>query len=261
MAGRKLTEWKIGRSNGGHVRARSREIRGEDIAVLAKAVAWSWVTTTTSNARVTRCDNNRDTLHAKLHDFTALAALIGNWEIGLGGSIRDRDHIGWLIDAALKLALVAALIWVRIGRIERRDGIAVRSIDGIQKGVQEALEGVVILIDVVVCLEENSILRPDDGVRDLEIKIRFRPCVLSRCRRSGTVDALQGRMSAGRDVPIEDSVRVEFRLKGAGNQLRGQILEEVIKILLSINVPDALEDAKLVALGGCPSVGNVVETC
>jgi hypothetical protein len=206
----------MGRSNGGHVRTGSREIRGEDIAVVAKAVAWSWVAATTSDARVTRCDNNRDTLHAKFHDFTALAALIGNREIGLGGSIRDRDHIRWLIDAALKLALIAALIGVRIRRIERRDGIAVRSIDGIQKGVQESVEGVVILIDVVVCLEENRILRPDDGVRDLEIKIRFRPCVLSRCRRSGTVDALQGRMSAGRDTPIEESVRVKHRAKVLG---------------------------------------------
>lgn len=118
---------------------------------------------------------------------------------------------------------------------------------------------VVSLVDIVICLEEDRILRPDDGVRDLEIKVRFRSSVFSRYRRSGTVNALQDRVSSLRDVSIKESVRMVPREEGTGDDLRGQNLEEPVQVLLSINVSNALEYSKFIALGGRLAVGNVVE--
>lgn len=192
---------KDGRSHGGHVRAGGREHGGKDIALLAKAVAGSRVSAAAFNTGVTRGDHDRHTLHAKLHDFIALATLVGDGQIGLGPAVGDGDHVGRFVHSALQLSLIAARRRVWVMGVERRNVVAVRTVDRIQEVVQEAVEGVVALVDHVVCLEQNRVLRPNDRIGDLEVQIRLGPCFVHGIWCLRPINGLEDRVCAGGNRP------------------------------------------------------------
>lgn len=125
-------------------------------------------------------------------------------EVGLLATVRDRNDVGGFVDTTLELALVASRCWVRVRWVEPRvsglskGGIAtVRAINGIQEVVEEALEDVVVLVDWVIRLEQNCVLRVDDWVRDLEVQVRLGSCLREVCLWSdGTVDQVKLRLRA-----------------------------------------------------------------
>jgi len=85
----------------------------------------------------------------------ALAALVGDWQGGLGATVGDGDDVSGLIYTALKLTLIAALDVMGVRRVQGRYLRAVGAVNGIEEVVQEAGVGVVLLVDQVVGLEQN----------------------------------------------------------------------------------------------------------
>lgn len=104
-------------------------------------------------------------------------------------SVGYTDHVRGLVHSALKLPLVATRIWVRVDRVETlgADTIpglaestvcAVRAVKRIVEGIPESPDGcvrraLVLLIELVVSLEQHSLLRVDERLRSLEVQIRF----------------------------------------------------------------------------------------
>lgn len=67
---------------------------------------------------------------------------------------------------------------------------AVRAVNGVQEVVQEAVVGVVGLVDRVISLEKDGVLWVDDWVADLEVEIGLWTCARHRGGRSTSVNAL-----------------------------------------------------------------------
>ena len=135
-------------------------------------------------------------LHAEFHEFVALALLVGCGQVGFRAAIRDGDNIclvqisGGLgilevecaygvVNSTLQLSLVSSLTvgWIRIWRIFRLDGAAIRAIKGIEECVEEAGESVVGFVDGIVGLEDNCVLWGNEEIGDFKIEDRLGPCV------------------------------------------------------------------------------------
>ena len=172
---------EVGSARGSQVGACRRELRCEDVVVLSKAVAWSRVAAAAGHTGVTRGHHDGNTLHTQLHELVALAALVRNGHVGFGTTVRDGNHVGWLVHSTLQLTLVTAIHIVRVRWVDVRvtgDTVrrvrAVRSIDGVEEVVKESRVVVVLLVLGVVGLVQDRVLRPDNGVRDLEVQVGFR---------------------------------------------------------------------------------------
>jgi hypothetical protein len=76
-----------------------------------------------------------------------------------------------VVNTALQLAFVSTCLaaWVRIRWIQWADGAAIRAIYRIEEVVQETIENVVGLINWIVCLEQDTVLRVDERIRDLKV--------------------------------------------------------------------------------------------
>lgn len=193
-----------GTSRDGEVGAGSRKVRCIDVVILAQAAAGSGGAVA-SNARVTGGNHNRHTLHSQLHELMALAALVRDGQVALSSTVGNGNDVGRLVHATLKLALVAAVNVVRVCRVEVRVIFvalrAVRSINGVEKVVQETLVGVVLLVHGVVGLKQNRVLRPDERVRDLEVQVGFGTGLeLALGGGLGTIDQAMDRVSASGNV-------------------------------------------------------------
>lgn len=122
-------------------------------------------------------------------------------------SVRNRNDVRGLVDTALQASFVAASlgIWIRrvewaVTRLAKRRVRAIGAIDGIEEVVQEATVVVVGFGGVVIGLKKDGILGVDDGVGDLEIKIRFWTCLCDWYWSSGTIDTFKRRMGALRYI-------------------------------------------------------------
>lgn len=88
-------------------------------------------------------------------------------------AVGNRDDVCGLVDSALKFALVAQRVGIRVDRVNvcvtglAECGVAtVGSIDGVKEGVEEAAAAFETKgIEEIVCLKEDGVLRIDNGVR------------------------------------------------------------------------------------------------
>ena len=69
------------------------------------------------------------------------------------------------------------------------------------------MERIVTLVVHIIALEKDGILRPDNGVRNLEVQIGFSPCIEDACRSLATIDGLENWMSTSRNFPTGESVQ------------------------------------------------------
>lgn len=102
-------------------------------------------------------------------------------------TVRDGDNVGGLIDTTLKLSFVTARVGVWVHRIKTfwKDTVSsltkctegtVRAVKCIVKGVPETPNGCVCgslvdLIELVVGLEKDSPLRPNEWLRGFKVQI------------------------------------------------------------------------------------------
>ena len=98
--------------------------------------------------------------------------------------------------------------------------VAVGAVNRIQEVVQEPVKCVMVLIVRVIGLEENRILRPDDRVRDLEVKIRLWSGISNAGGRFGTVDSLQLRVCASRNSSGMVSAFIDLARQTYGCRVR-----------------------------------------
>jgi hypothetical protein len=95
--------WEIGGTDSGDIWACGWEVRVENLTAAKTAICISTVTSSASYTGVPGCEDNRYTLHAKLHEFIALALLIGRRKIGFGAAVGDGNHISlWLMSIAME---------------------------------------------------------------------------------------------------------------------------------------------------------------
>ena len=120
--------------------------------------------------------------------------------------------VAHLVGTALQTSFVSARLRVWVWRVEGRVASlikggkgAVRTIDPIQEVVQEPLICIVGLVDIIVGLEQDRILGVDDRITDLEVEVGLWACTLHWIGGSGTINPVQGRVSALRD-PRENGV-------------------------------------------------------
>lgn len=157
-------------ADGEDVRAGAREVRVEDLGAVGLGGAGAVV----ADARVPRRDHRRGALERELEPLGALPPHVVVGEVRLAAAVRDRDHVRRLVHAALQLARVPARVRVRVGRVlalglvavallaEGRV-VAVRPVDGVEERVPEACEVARVLVVLVVRLEEDRALGPDQG--------------------------------------------------------------------------------------------------
>lgn len=153
--------------------------------------------------------------------------------------------MGRLVDTTLKLAFVTSNdVWIGVDGVDggvaglAKCGIvAVRPVNGIEESVEETSSSFETerIVDVV-CLEENGVLRVDNGVGDLEVEVALTTSVDAWCET--TIDTFK------------------FRHGCEGN-VRGQSSEELDEILGCIKVT-LLEDAELIAWRSFCGLSNVV---
>ena len=74
-------------------------------------------------------------LQSELHEFTALSLVVAHWNIVFSFAVTDTDDPGGSVDATLKLAFVAILLWIwifgvspAVARDAVRGIIAIRSV-------------------------------------------------------------------------------------------------------------------------------------
>jgi hypothetical protein len=150
---------------------------------------------------------------------------------------------------------------IRVRRVER--GVttivaAVGAIDSVQEVVQEAFVGVVVLIDRVIGLEEDGVLRIDDRVRDLEVEVRLSAGFVNTDRGHSSVDGFKLWMSANRNLSIAGQI---VTITNNGSDSLGQGQEELVQVGLRINIAQILEDTKLIASLGAGGLSDVVKFC
>ena len=237
--------WKVGRADSQYVRASNRELRCEDVVLgrFVGGVAEAEVTVTGAegNTRVTGGGNDSDSLHAELHDFVALAALVVDGHAVFGAAVGDGDDVGGCVHATLELALVATLLWVRVRWVNRgvaslveRRVSAVRSINGIEEVVQETVVCVVGLGGLVICLEQDWYAWVDERNGDGKIQDRLQTSIRLSDRARGTIYSVLSRTEA------------------LGNVQSG-LLVELVKILLIPDIVEILEDTELAGPGSVDS--------
>ncbi len=103
--GRRVRAPELRAADGEYVRAGLREARCEDGSDVGGRRSTD-AALLGPDAGVTRRQNDRDALQAQLHVLVALAVLVVVGEQILDGAVRDGNDVGWLVDAALKVALV-----------------------------------------------------------------------------------------------------------------------------------------------------------
>jgi hypothetical protein len=108
----------FGCPNVGDVRTTVRPGRTEDGAVRAQASICAVIAWGASYAAISGCVKDRDTLETELQEFIALSFLIVSRQVSLLATIRNRDHIGRLVNATLELASIAVREIVRIDGIK-----------------------------------------------------------------------------------------------------------------------------------------------
>lgn len=210
------------------------------------------------HAVVARGHDDRGALQAQLHDLVALALKVVCGQIALAATIRYGDDVGGLVDAALQLALVA--VGVRVGWVEAFRGSAVAglavgavgavaAVDGVEESVVETevgrVEGrLVDLVVLIVGLEENRALRPDEGPRCHEVEVRLHTSIIFI--NAGLFD--------GTHRAINESV---FGVRAVGD-IRVESAEERVQIVLAVVIVERLKDTQLIARGCEGIVGNTV---
>jgi hypothetical protein len=107
-------------ANIGEIRTTVRPGRTEDGAVRAQASICAVLSWGASYAVISGCVKDRDTLETELQEFIALSFLIVSRQVSLLATIRNRDHIGRLVNATLELAFIAVRGIVRIAGIKNR---------------------------------------------------------------------------------------------------------------------------------------------
>ena len=238
------TGGQVGASGGGEVGAGGREVGRVDLVVVAETVAGTGAAAAACNAGVTRRDDHGDTLHAELHELGTLATLVRDGEFGLRATVRDGDHVRGLVGAAHARLVVPAGHVVRVHGVDVVLAgwvlVAVRAIDGVQEGVEEAGRRVVVGVDGIVGLEENRVLRPDQRVRDLEVEVGF---------SSGLEGAVHGSTSTVHGP--------EFGVCARGN-LGVDRGEEQVQVRLAVDVAQVFVDTQLVTLGRLVALRDVV---
>ena len=238
-----------GGARGGEVGARCWEIGGEDVSVGAEAAVCVVVARGARDAGVAGRDEDGHALHAEFHEFVALALLVGGWEVGFLAAVGDTNNVGGLVDSALKRSLVAAWLGIRVWWVERavagfsKGGVrAIGAVNGVEKVVEEAFEGIVGFVDVVVSLEEDAVLGVDDWIGDLEIQIGFGAGVCESGNRcSGAIDTVESGVSSLRNVG-------------------GKRQEKVIEICLAVHITQVFEDPKLVTGSSFCRRRNVIQS-
>lgn len=201
-----------------------------------------------SDTGVSGSDNDRNTLESELHPFIALALLVVGREVRLLLSVRDGDDVGGLVDTALELTLESSWVGIWVAGVKSwgvtsltEGGIgAVGAVNAVKEVVEETGEVVVGLVEIIIGLEQNGVLRIDDGVGELEIQVRFSSSSGNGNWGSSTVNTVQDGLGALRNVGSEFS-------------------EEAVQVLLGVGV-SLLKDTELVSGVGQLGIGDVVKS-
>lgn len=141
------------------------------------------------NTRVTRGKDDTDTLQRQFHPFTALTLLVELRKGTFNLAVRNRYNVADRRTTALQRAGVGtwSVVGVRVGRInvrlisalisavgsilrvsatEQKDG-EITAYQGVQENVERSYR---VNVHGVSILVQTCLLRPDDGVRGLEVQ-------------------------------------------------------------------------------------------
>ena len=220
------------------------EIRREDLVSGTQAGG----VVAASDTRVSRGDDDGNTLESELHPFVALALLVVGREVRLLLSVRDGDDVGGLVHTALELTLESSRvgIWVAgvkswgVTSLAEGGKCAVTAVDAVEEVVEETGEVIVGLVEIIIGLEQNGVLRIDDGVGELEVQVRFSSSGVNGNWGGSTIDTVQDGLGALRNVG-------------------GEFGEEAVQVLLGVGV-GLLKNPELVSGVGKRGIGDLVES-